>query len=119
VALGTFYMLSELQVPYEIDCWLAITENNISESCYTPNEVVTASNGLTIEVVHTDAEGRMILADTLVLASKKKPNLMIDYATLTGASVRAVGKRYSSVFTNNFRLNNKLIEAGQKSGERV
>ncbi|MDC0535832.1 leucyl aminopeptidase family protein, partial [Francisellaceae bacterium] len=119
VALGTFYMLTQLQVPYEIDCWLAITENNISADCYTPNEVVTASNGLTIEVVHTDAEGRMILADTLVLASKKKPDLLIDYATLTGASIKAVGKKYASVFTTDFDLNSKLIKAGQQSGERV
>ena len=119
VALGTFYMLTQMKVPYEVDCWLAITENNVDADSFTPNEVVTAMNGLTIETVHTDAEGRMILADTLALASKSKPKILIDYATLTGSSINALGKKYSSVFTNHFEWNSLLINIGAQVGERV
>src|SRR5690606_24259450 len=87
VAVGTLLALSEMQVPYEIDCWLAITENQIGARAYRPQEVVRAANGITIQVAHSDAEGRMVLADTLALASHERPDLIIDYATLTGACV--------------------------------
>ena len=78
-----------------------------------------ASNGVTIQVIHTDAEGRMALADTLALAGRTQPKLMIDFATLTGASVYALTERMSSVFTNRPALADKLVEAGRASGERV
>ena len=66
---------------------MALATNHIGPKAYKPNDVVTASDGTTIEIVHTDAEGRMVLADTLAMASKSKPKLMIDYATLTGACI--------------------------------
>src|SRR5678815_2099494 len=95
---------TRLRAPFSVDCWLAITENRLSPSAYKPQDVVTASNGTTIEVVHTDAEGRMALADTLALASGEKPGIVIDYATLTGACVNAVTERYSGAFTNRSAL---------------
>jgi len=70
-------------------------------------------------VIHTDAEGRMVLADTLALASREKPELIIDYATLTGACVMAVTERYSGVFTNRIAANGDLVRVGAQSGERV
>ena len=73
VALGTLLALSRLQVDYAVDCWLALAENHIGSKAYKPNDVVIASNGTSIEVKHTDAEGRMVLADTLALASKTRP----------------------------------------------
>ena len=82
VALGTLLALSRLGAPNRIDCWLAITENEIGPVAYRPQEVVRASNGVTIQVVHSDAEGRMVLADTLALASREKPAFMLDFATL-------------------------------------
>ncbi len=119
VALGTLSALARLRVPFRVDCYLAIAENAIGPSSYRPNEVVRAADGTTIEVVHTDAEGRMVLADTLVLASRERPGLIIDYATLTGACVYALGTRMTGVFTNRPALIPHLIEAGRASGERV
>jgi len=119
VALGTLLALTRLKAPIAADCWLAITENRISATAYKSRDVVTASNGTTIEVIHTDAEGRMALADTLALAGKKKPALMMDFATLTGTCVSALTERYSGVFTNREKLNSLMIEAGRDSGERV
>ncbi len=119
VALGTLLSLSRIGVDYAIDCWLALAENHIGSKAYKPNDVVTACNGTTIEVKHTDAEGRMVLADTLVLASREKPHALIDYATLTGACIYSLSSRYSGVFTNRSKLNETLIEAGSNSGERV
>ena len=81
--------------------------------------MVCASNGVSIEIVHTDAEGRMVLADTLALACKQKPAFLIDYATLTGTCVYALGTTYSGIFTNRPELMQTVIETGRASGERV
>ncbi len=119
VALGTLLALTELDAPFAIDCWLALAQNHIGPESYKPNDVVTACDGTSIEVVHTDAEGRMVLADTLALVRKSKPDLAIDFATLTGSCVAALGTRYSGVFTNDEALHAPLIAAGKTSGERV
>ena len=119
VALGTLLALSRLQADHPVDCWLALAQNHIGSKAYKPNDVVTASNGTTIEVIHTDAEGRMVLADTLVQACKEKPHTLIDYATLTGACIYSLSSRYSGVFSNRQALHTPLITAGQDSGERV
>jgi leucyl aminopeptidase len=119
VALGMLLALSALEVPYEIDCWLAITENEINARAYRPQEVVTAVNGTTIQVAHSDAEGRMVLADTLALAAREAPSLIIDYATLTGACVLSLTERYSGAFTNRALLHSQVLAAGAQSGERV
>ena len=119
VALGTLLALSQLKVPFAVDCWLAITENRISAEAYKSRDIVTASNGTTIEVIHTDAEGRMALADTLALAGKKKPKLIMDFATLTGTCVSALTDRYSGAFSNREELHETIHSAGRNSGERV
>ena len=119
VALGTLLALTRLKVNFQVDCWLALAQNMISPTAYKQNDVVTALNGTTIEIMHTDAEGRMVLADTLALASKAKPCMIIDYATLTGTCIYALGTRYSGAFTNRNELLNTIIDAGVASGERV
>jgi len=119
VALGTLLALTRLNVDMQIDCWLALAENHVGPKAYKPSDVVTASNGTTIEIIHTDAEGRMVLADTLSLACKESPDLLIDYATLTGACIHSLSSRYSGVFSNRDALHPALIEAGRSSGERV
>ena len=81
--------------------------------------MVTAADGSTIEVVHTDAEGRMILADTLALAASEKPALIMDFATLTGACIYALGTAYSGVFTSKKGWRAGLIQAGEDCGKRV
>ncbi len=119
VALGTLLALSRLKARFPVDCWLALAQNHVGSRAYKPNDVVTACNGTTIEVKHTDAEGRMVLADTLALASREKPHVMIDYATLTGACIYALSSRYSGVFSNHDSLHACLTTAGRDSGERV
>ncbi|MGH8120415.1 MAG: M17 family metallopeptidase, partial [Gammaproteobacteria bacterium] len=119
VALGTLLALTRLQVDFPVECWMALAMNHIGPKAYKPNDVVTAADGTTIEVVHTDAEGRMVLCDTLALASKEKPELIIDFATLTGACVYALGTSYSGIFTNDDKLLPTLVRAGRDSGERV
>ena len=119
VALATLVALAQLRAPFAADAWLAITENRIGPRAYKPQDVIRAANGVTIQVIHSDAEGRMVLADTLALAGRTKPRFMIDFATLTGACVYALTERMSGVFTNREALAGKLMEAGRVSGERV
>jgi leucyl aminopeptidase len=119
VALGSLYALHAIGSPLAVDCWLAITENRAGPLAYKPQDIVRAANGTTIQVIHTDAEGRMVLADALSIASTKKPKAIIDYATLTGACVYALTERYSGAFTNRPEARGLIESAGSSSGERV
>lgn len=119
VALGTLLAISELRLPIAVDCWLALTENLIGPKAYKSQDVVTAANGKTIQTIHTDAEGRMALADTLVLASRERPGMIFDYATLTGSCINGITTRYSGVFTNRPDLHPRLKRTGRLCGERV
>ncbi len=119
VALGVLTAATLQQLPVKIDCWLAIAQNHIGPLAYKQNDVVTALNGMTIEIVHTDAEGRMVLADTLTLASRQKPDVILDYATLTGSMAVAVTDRMSGVISNRPELACKAIGAGSAAGERI
>ena len=119
VAIANLLTMTRLKRPEAVDCWLAITENRIGPTAYKSQDVITALNGKTIQAIHTDAEGRMALADTLVLACRDKPDLIIDFATLTGACMNAITTRYSGVFTNRPRWHPILKRSGRDSGERV
>ncbi|MEP7314158.1 MAG: M17 family metallopeptidase, partial [Pseudomonadota bacterium] len=119
VALASLVALARLRVPYRVDAWLAITENSIGPAAYRPQEVIRASNGTTIQVIHSDAEGRLVLADTLALAARDEPGLIVDFATLTGACVYALTERMSGVFCNRDALTASVLAAGRDSGERV
>ncbi len=119
VALGILLAATRADLPVNIDCWLAIAQNHISPRAYKQNDVITALNGSTVEIIHTDAEGRMVLADTLVLAAKQKPDVMMDFATLTGSMHTALGSHYSGIFSNQEALLQKALVAGKSSGERV
>lgn len=119
VVLGNLIAATRQGQKTNLTGWLAITDNHIGPDAYHANEWVRALNGTTIEVVDTDAEGRMILADTLTLASREHPRAVFDYATLTGACVAALSTRYSGVFTNHEPWFLPLIESGKQSGERI
>jgi leucyl aminopeptidase len=119
VALGILLAATQLKLPLEIDCWLAIAQNHIGPNAYKQNDVVTSLNGTSIEIMHTDAEGRMVLADTLTLAAKQKPAYIVDFATLTGSMIVALGNRYSGVFGNRDTLVAKAIAASHAAGERL
>lgn len=119
VALGILAAATAMKLKVNIDCWLALAQNHLSPRAYKQNDVVTALNGTTIEIVHTDAEGRMVLADTLTLAAKAKPDVMIDFATLTGSMHVALGSRYSGIFATADDLAQQALQAGRVSGERL
>jgi len=119
VALGILLAASEIRMPARIDCWLAIARNDISPRAYHQDEIVTALDGTTIEIVHTDAEGRMVLSDTLALAARGKPGLMVDFATLTGSMHTALGERYSGLFATADELTRRAVAAGRATGERM
>ena len=119
VALGSLLAITKQKLPIEVDCWLAITENRTGPLAYKSQDVVKAANGKTIQTIHTDAEGRMVLADTLYFAGQEKPDFMIDFATLTGTCVSALTNNYSGVFTNQRHMQTILKEIGEDCGERV
>ena len=119
VALGILAAATTAKLKINIDCWLALAQNHIGPRAYKQNDIVTALNGTTIEIVHTDAEGRMVLADTLTLAARAKPDVMVDFATLTGSMHVALGSRYSGIFATNDALARQAIAAGNAAGERI
>jgi leucyl aminopeptidase len=119
IALSLFEALVKLDAPYEIHCYLALAENLIAFDAYRPNDVVIASNGISIEVDNTDAEGRMCLSDTLAIASEEKPDFIIDYATLTGSVIRSIDTRRSGAYSNVLKVSQLAVEVGERSGERV
>ncbi len=124
VSLGILQAVTEMAVEVKVDCWLAIAQNHIGPLAYKQNDVVTALNGITIEIVHTDAEGRMVLADTLTLASRPDknghlPDVILDFATLTGSMHTALSDRMSGVIANRPELACKAVGAGAAAGERI
>lgn len=119
VALGTLLALTRIGFKQPVDCWLALAENHIGPKAVKCNDVITALNGTTIELINTDAEGRMVLADTLTLASRENPLAILDYATLTGGVVAALGQRMGGAMTNRRDWIEPIIQAGEQCGERV
>ena len=98
-----------------------MAENNIGPNAYKPDDVISAMNGKTIEVVHSDAEGRMLLADGLTLATSvnPKPNCVLTFATLTGGMVSAIGNHASGFFCEDSDLYQKVVDASDSSGDRL
>ncbi|HEY8183408.1 MAG TPA: leucyl aminopeptidase [Thermoanaerobaculia bacterium] len=117
--IGTIEVAAKLELPVKITGVIPSTENLPSGSAYKPGDIITMMNGKTVEIVNTDAEGRMILADALHYASELKPDHIIDYATLTGACVIALASEAAGLFSNDDALARKLIESGERVGERL
>jgi leucyl aminopeptidase len=118
--IGTIIYAAETQIPVNIIAILPITDNAVSENAYLPSDVIKAYNGKTIEVLNTDAEGRMTLADALSYLSKNyKTDVLIDLATLTGSSVRMFGDTCGALFSNNESLKQLLIKSGDKTNQRL
>lgn len=115
--LGLFSILPALNLDIEIHGIIATCENMPSGDAYRPGDVISAMNGKTIEVLNTDAEGRVTLADMLSYATTLAPDAMIDVATLTGACVVALGDTHAGLFGNTKELNKKIIAAAQIAGE--
>lgn len=119
VVAGTLLAASKAKLPFEILGVIPAAENMINGEAMRPSDIVKTASGKTIEVGHTDAEGRMILADALDYASKQKPDEIIDFATLTGACVVALGLNVAGLFTKNDKLADELFKNGMKTYDRV
>ncbi len=117
--LGTMQAVCELKLPLNVIGMVPSSENLPDGAANKPGDIVKSMSGTTIEILNTDAEGRLILCDTLTYAERFKPDTVIDAATLTGACVVALGKFPSGLFTPDDELANELIEAGEVSGDRV
>lgn len=118
--IGTVYAAASLRLPVNITAIAPLVENLPSGSAYKPGDVIRHYGGKTSEVISTDAEGRLILADVLAFAvEKERPQAIIDLATLTGACVVALGSQASGAFTNNDQLMERVKDAADESGERV
>jgi len=118
--LGAARAIAEMKPDnIEVHFIVASCENMINGSALHPGDIITASNGKTIEVNNTDAEGRLTLADALVYACKLEPNAIVDLATLTGACVIALGDEIAGLWTDNDQLSNQLTKAAGKAGEGI
>ena len=118
--LGAARAIGELKPNnVEVHFIVAACENMINGSALHPGDIIEASNGKTIEVNNTDAEGRLTLADALVYACKLKPNAIVDLATLTGACVIALGDEMAGLWTDSDQLSEELTRAASKSGEGI
>jgi len=115
--LGLFKILKNLGIKKNIVAILPIVENLISADSYRPSDIITAYNGKTIEITNTDAEGRLILADSLSYGTEYNPKYMISIATLTGAVAVATGNRYSGLMANDDELRGGLEEAGKETDD--
>ena len=118
-ALAAVIGAARMKLPVAVDAWLALAENSIGPNAYRPDEVATAANGKRIEIVHTDAEGRMVLADALTFASREKPDALISFATLTGTMCVALGERMSGFFADDEKWRARALAAAEESGERL
>lgn len=117
--MGAMLAVSALDLPLHVVALVPATENMPSGKALKPGDVVRAMNGKTIEVINTDAEGRMILADALCYAARYNPKVVVDIATLTGARIVALGNHAIGLFSNDDDLVEKFESAGQKTYERV
>jgi leucyl aminopeptidase len=117
---GTIYAAAMMELPVHLIGLIPATDNRPGLNAYAPGDIITMYDGTTVEVLNTDAEGRMILADALAYSDKYKPELVIDAATLTGAAARAIGTRASIIMGNaDKKYFNMLNEAGMETYERV
>ena len=119
VVLGVMSALKDLGVKKRVLGVVASAENMISGNAQRPGDIVTARDGTTIEVLNTDAEGRLILADALVWTAEQKPELIVDFATLTGAIGIALGQEGAGLFSNDDALAHSLEAAGIETGEKI
>ena len=119
VALAAVLAAAESESPVAVDGWLALAENLISPAAYRPDEVARALTGKTIEIVHTDAEGRLALADAIALAARRRPRALVTYATLTGSMIAALGARMSGVFASDDEWLARALAASVAGGERL
>ncbi len=117
--LGAMKAISQLKPNFEVRAYVPCCENMINGSAVKPGDVIQTLSGKTVEILNTDAEGRLILADALALAKKEKSTEIIDLATLTGACVVSLGFDYAGAFTKDEKLCSRLQSAAERAGEKI
>jgi leucyl aminopeptidase len=118
--LGAMQLIADLQLPYRVTAIVPACENSVDANSFLPSDVIGSYSGHSIEIIDTDAEGRLILADGLsYLIKNYNPETVIDLATLTGSSVATFGNECGALFTNNELLVKQLQQAGEGIGERL
>ncbi len=117
--MGFATWLEKSGIKKKVDLYLALAENSISSNASRPGDIYTSRNGLSVEIGNTDAEGRLALADAIDIAitQKEKPEVLIDFATLTGAAKVSMGDHVTSMFSNDDELADKLLKASQANGD--
>jgi leucyl aminopeptidase len=115
--LGAMSALPAIKPQVNVKAWVPMTDNMLGGDAMRGGDVLTMRNGKTVEVLNTDAEGRLILADGLSLASEAKPDAIIDLATLTGAAMASLGKDYAALMSNNDALASQVEAAAENAGE--
>ncbi len=116
---GAFRAVALLGLPVKVSCFLGMTDNAINSLATMPDSIVTAKNGKTVEILNTDAEGRLVLGDVLTYASEQKPDAIIDAATLTGACLIALGTEVCGVMGNDDKLKSALKKAADNTDEYI
>ncbi|MCY3885871.1 MAG: leucyl aminopeptidase family protein [Gammaproteobacteria bacterium] len=119
ITLGLAQLIMYRNLNVRLHALIPAVENAVSSNAYHPGDVITTYKGTTVEVGNTDAEGRLILCDALALAAEDKPELMVDFSTLTGAARTAVGSEISAMFSNNDKVANALLEAGDQTRDPI
>ncbi len=118
--LGALKAIAMEKLPVNVVALMPLAENMVSSNAYRPSDILTSMAGKTVEMMNTDAEGRLVMADSLTYIQKYyNPDVLIDIATLTGAVIIALGRTVSGVLTNDDDLYNRLYNAGEYTGERV
>jgi leucyl aminopeptidase len=119
-ALATISTIADLQPNIRLTALLMCAENALSGTAQRPSDVITQYNGMTVEIINTDAEGRLVLADGLAYADKHlDPDYLLDIATLTGAATLGLGRQHAAMYTRDTALARELTVAGENSGDRV
>ena len=119
-ALATITAAAQLKLPVRVSALMMCAENALSGSSQRPSDVITHYGGTTVEVINTDAEGRLVLADGLAFADANlNPDYLVDIATLTGAATLGLGRQYGALFTRDKKIAQSFVDAGEASGDRV
>ncbi|MDQ1602397.1 MAG: leucyl aminopeptidase [Actinomycetota bacterium] len=112
-------VIARLGLAVDVTCWAPLAENMPSGSAQRPSDVLRIYGGTTVEVLNTDAEGRLVLADAIARASEDRPDVMVDVATLTGAQLVALGSRTAAIMSNDDTLRDEIFAAAKRAGEAM
>jgi leucyl aminopeptidase len=119
VALAIMEAAAKSKLPVKIDAYIPVAENAVGRYAYKPGDILVFNNKKSVEITNTDAEGRLILADALIMAAGNKHDFIVEMSTLTGSIIKALGESFAGIMGNNEKLVSRLLEAARITGERL